>query len=103
MNFHSDRRCREENVQPYFIGLLGERYGWTPRAADFPVDLQRTYKWLPGVSVTALEILTGALWDRNPNVRSSVVVLQSIWCVTQMNKQTCSNKLVIIPHVSIEK
>lgn len=26
------------------------------------------YKWLPGMSITALEIMIGAYWDNNPHV-----------------------------------
>ena len=56
------RRCR-----PYFIGLLGERYGWVP---DEPAsDLVDREPWLaqyPGRSVTELEILHGVL--RNPEM-----------------------------------
>jgi len=52
-------RCR-----PYFIGLLGERYGWVPD--DIPDELIEQYPWLeqhPQRSVTELEILHGALND----------------------------------------
>src|ERR1051325_467410 len=54
------RRCR-----PYFIGLLGERYGWIPHR--LPAGLIEREAWLAehtGESVTALEILHGVL--RNP-------------------------------------
>lgn len=52
-------RCR-----PYFIGLLGERYGWIPE--DLPKDLLDQQPWLvehAGRSVTELEILHGVLND----------------------------------------
>src|ERR1019366_5119653 len=51
------KKCR-----PYFIGLLGERYGWVPNGID--PDLLETEKWLQaqdGRSVTELEILHGVL------------------------------------------
>jgi tetratricopeptide (TPR) repeat protein len=53
------RRCR-----PYFIGLLGERYGWIPDA--LPADLIEREDWLKEhlhgkTSVTELEILHGVL------------------------------------------
>ncbi len=54
---------------PYFIGLMGGRYGWVPNPEEFPEDVSQKFKWLPGMSVTALELFNGALWDRNPNVR----------------------------------
>jgi tetratricopeptide (TPR) repeat protein len=51
------QRCR-----PYFIGLLGERYGWVPEA--IPQELIEQEKWLAEHqehSVTELEILHGVL------------------------------------------
>jgi Domain of unknown function (DUF4062)/NACHT domain len=53
------QRCR-----PYFIGLLGERYGWIPE--QFPPTLLAQEPWLgkyAGRSVTELEILYGVLDD----------------------------------------
>jgi hypothetical protein len=53
------RTCR-----PYFIALLGERYGWVPDS--LPEDLTSLEPWLrerPGRSVTELEILHGVLND----------------------------------------
>ena len=52
---------------PYFIGLLGERYGWVPH--QIPEELCEREPWLlaqEGVSVTELEILHGVL--RNPKM-----------------------------------
>jgi tetratricopeptide (TPR) repeat protein len=53
------KRCR-----PYFIGLLGERYGWIPDA--IPADVIEREPWLKEhlhgkKSVTELEILHGVL------------------------------------------
>jgi hypothetical protein len=53
------RACR-----PFFIGLLGERYGWTPGDDAFTADLEEEQPWLKdlhGKSVTELEILHGVL------------------------------------------
>lgn len=58
------RACR-----PFFIGLLGERYGWTPGDDAFTPDLQEEQPWLVGLrgkSVTELEILHGVL--NNPDM-----------------------------------
>lgn len=55
-------RCR-----PYFIGLLGERYGWVPD--EIPAELTGQEPWLEehlSASVTELEILHGVL--RNPEM-----------------------------------
>ncbi|HSB12297.1 MAG TPA: tetratricopeptide repeat protein [Blastocatellia bacterium] len=52
-------RCR-----PYFIGLLGERYGWVPD--EIPHELIEQEPWLQEYlhrSVTELEILHGVLND----------------------------------------
>ena len=58
--------CLEEihRCRPYFIGLLGERYGWVPDA--IPQELIDREPWLvehPEHSVTELEILHGVLND----------------------------------------
>ncbi len=56
------KRCR-----PYFVGLLGERYGWIPDA--IPQDLIDRESWLKehlSHSVTELEILHGVL--NNPDM-----------------------------------
>jgi tetratricopeptide (TPR) repeat protein len=53
-----------QKCRPYFIGLLGERYGWVPDAID--TDLIESESWLrnqAGRSVTELEILHGVLND----------------------------------------
>ena len=54
------RRCRP--YRPYFIGLLGERYGWVPQ--DIPEGLIAQQPWLEQhrhCSVTELEIIHGVL------------------------------------------
>jgi hypothetical protein len=51
-----------ERSRPFFIGLLGERYGWVPQS--IPVDLVEQQPWLREHlehSVTELEILHGVL------------------------------------------
>ena len=55
------KRCH-----PYFVGILGERYGWVP--SEVPKDLIEAEPWLKehlqeGKSVTELEILHGVLND----------------------------------------
>ena len=56
------KRCR-----PYFIGLLGERYGWTPGIEAYSQALLDEEGWLQNEvakhSVTELEILHGVLRD----------------------------------------
>ena len=66
-----------ERCRPYFIGILGERYGWTPEEPHPEVDaLPKSSLWQriltksphrqpePGRSVTELEIARGVL--QNP-------------------------------------
>jgi len=56
------QRCR-----PYFIGLLGERYGWVPKAISTELMEQETWIEASGHrSVTELEILHGVL--NNPEM-----------------------------------
>ncbi len=53
-----------ERCRPYFIGVLGERYGWTPDVIS--PDLLEDEPWLGkrlAHSVTELEILHGVLND----------------------------------------
>ncbi|MEF9438413.1 MAG: NACHT domain-containing protein, partial [Candidatus Mariimomonas ferrooxydans] len=61
--------CLEEikRCHPYFIGILGERYGWVPD--EIPQELIEKEEWLKEHlkhSVTELEILHGVL--RNPDM-----------------------------------
>lgn len=53
-----------EHSRPYFVGLLGERYGWVPD--EIAADVRDRERWLgdvDGRSVTELEILHGVLND----------------------------------------
>lgn len=58
-----------ERCRPFFIGILGERYGWVPPKYEVPDE--RHYDWVrefePGHSITALEIYHGVL--RNPDMK----------------------------------
>lgn len=56
-----------DHCRPYFIGILGERYGWVDD--EIPQVVIDQYDWLKeyrGKSVTELEILHGVL--RNPEM-----------------------------------
>lgn len=58
--------CLDEirSCRPFFIGVLGERYGWVPGDDAFTADLREEQPWLRGASgksVTELEILHGVL------------------------------------------
>ena len=57
-----------DECRPFFVGILGERYGWVP--TRYPVDALKSYGWIQhfsGKSVTELEILHGVL--QNPQMR----------------------------------
>jgi hypothetical protein len=61
-------RCR-----PYFIGLLGHRYGWIPPVGAYPADLVEREPWLRehagGSSMTELEIRHGIFGDVRGDAR----------------------------------
>lgn len=51
-----------DECRPYFIGMLGERYGWVEETA--PEEIIRDHPWITdhkGKSITELEILHGVL------------------------------------------
>ena len=71
-------RCRpgqDEQERPYFIGLLGQRYGWVPGPGDksYSDELLLAMPWLKehmgGKSVTELEILHVVLRNEAMNGR----------------------------------
>jgi nephrocystin-3 len=59
-----------DRARPYFVGMLGERYGWIPPRDAYELTLLERQKWLEdhrgGCSVTELEILHGVL--NNPDM-----------------------------------
>jgi tetratricopeptide (TPR) repeat protein len=63
-----------DRARPYFIGMLGERYGWIPPPDGYAADLLERQPWLKkhqgGKSVTELEILHGVLNNRRMQGRA---------------------------------
>jgi hypothetical protein len=60
-----------DDCRPFFIGILGERYGWVPKS--FPHEALSKYGWiqdLTGKSITALEIIHGVLRDPEMQMQS---------------------------------
>lgn len=60
--------CMEEidNTRPFFIGLLGHRYGSTRKELSGDIEVSGKYEWLrkdleSGLSITEIEIQYGAL------------------------------------------
>lgn len=62
-----------ENSLPFFVGILGNRYGWVPDENGEPEQLEQIaqkYDWLNTYkrrSVTELEFLHGAILNQNPH------------------------------------
>ena len=56
-----------DRCKPYFVGMLGDRYGWVPPADQYSAEVIERQPWLKqhlgGASVTELEILHGVLND----------------------------------------
>lgn len=75
-------RCR-----PYFVGMLGERYGWIPPSDQYSPDLIECQPWLKdhlgGVSVTELEILHGVLNDPARAGRAFFYFRDPAWSASQ--------------------
>ena len=63
-----------DRSRPYFIGMLGERYGWIPPHEGYAPDLLERQPWLKkhqgGKSVTELEILHGVLKNKRMKTRA---------------------------------
>eukprot|EP01130_Rhizamoeba_saxonica_P006688 TRINITY_DN2669_c0_g1_i1.p1 TRINITY_DN2669_c0_g1~~TRINITY_DN2669_c0_g1_i1.p1 ORF type:complete len:2177 (+),score=451.33 TRINITY_DN2669_c0_g1_i1:90-6620(+) len=73
VNNQTLKLCLDEidNCRPFFIGILGDRYGWVPDNYNVPRD--EKYQWLDdiptGKSITEIEITHGVL--RAENLMSS--------------------------------
>ena len=60
-----------DEARPFFIGLLGQRYGWVPD--ELPDEAVQEHEWVAGErtkSITELEILHGVLRDEAMHDRS---------------------------------
>nr|XP_054753456.1 uncharacterized protein LOC129259180 [Lytechinus pictus] len=61
-------RCHEDTEgEPFFLNMLGERYGWVPTKDDVPEDIAKKYDWVGNSSITHMEILHGAYRFCNRN------------------------------------
>jgi len=76
-----------DNCRPYFIGMLGERYGWIPPEGKYPAVVLEQQTWLQqhvgGASVTELEILHGVLNDPQMAGRASFYFRDPAWSLAQ--------------------
>ena len=62
-----------EASRPFFIGIVGDRYGWIPEEKDYPADssLFQSFPWVKedikeGRSITEIEIQYGVLRNHLP-------------------------------------
>lgn len=62
-----------EASRPFFIGIIGDRYGWIPKEEDFPANssLFESFPWIRedirnGLSITEIEIQYGVLRNKLP-------------------------------------
>jgi tetratricopeptide (TPR) repeat protein len=72
-----------ERCRPFFLALLGDRYGWTPGADAYTEALLETQPWLrehlEGCSVTELEIIHGVINRPDMVGRAVFLVRSSDW------------------------
>ncbi|XP_069070749.1 telomerase protein component 1-like [Pleurodeles waltl] len=61
-------RCQQDTYgNPLMLVMVGSRVGWVPTAEDVSVEIMEQYQWVPGMSVTGMEIVHGAYRNCNPN------------------------------------
>ena len=76
-----------DRARPFFMGLLGERYGWVPSAEQFDLSLLIEQPWLDehrgGKSVTELEILHDVLNNPEMAGRAFFYFRDPVWSQKQ--------------------
>jgi nephrocystin-3 len=76
-----------DRARPFFMGLIGDRYGWVPAAEQFDQSLLIEQPWLDehrgGKSVTELEILHGVLNNPEMAGRAFFYFRDSAWSQKQ--------------------
>ena len=76
-----------DRARPFFMGLLGERYGWVPAVGQFDRSLLIEQPWLEEhageKSVTELEILHGVLNNPQMAGRAFFYFRDPAWSATQ--------------------
>lgn len=76
-----------DRSRPYFMGFLGERYGWVPEAGQYDRSLLLEQPWLEehrgGKSVTELEILHGVLDNPEMEKRAFFYFRDPAWSEAQ--------------------
>ncbi len=77
-----------DRSRPYFIGLIGQRYGWVPES--LPDDLTAQLPWLRDLadtSVTEIEILHGVLNDPTAIDSAYFYLRDPAWMATASAEQ----------------
>ena len=77
-----------DRSRPYFIGLLGQRYGWVPE--ELPEGITEQLPWLAGLagtSVTEMEILHGVLNDPSAAEHSFFYTRDPAWVDTRPERE----------------
>ncbi|KAK5582092.1 hypothetical protein RB653_003675 [Dictyostelium firmibasis] len=83
--------CLEEvdRCRPFFISLLGQRYGWVPKKEQIPQDSK--YDWIRELptqrSITELEVLYAAFQGKKKPTTNSLVYLRDPSFSEQVPKQ----------------
>ncbi|CAH1246870.1 TEP1 [Branchiostoma lanceolatum] len=62
-----DRCLKETDGQPFFLAMLGERYGWIPSLQDVSSEIRERFSWVDHLSITHMEIVRGAVRFNNSN------------------------------------
>ena len=86
-----------DRSRPYFIGLLGQRYGWVPE--ELPEGITEQLPWLAslaGTSVTEMEILHGVLNDPSAAEHSFFYMRDPAWVDTR----SADERLILGEHES---
>jgi hypothetical protein len=101
------RTCLDEikRSRPFFIGLIGDRYGWIPPRTEMEAALESVDFSLDDMdkSVTALEIEYGVLRSEEPPIclfyfreRPDYVALPEALCSIYQDRAESSNKLELL-------
>jgi|GEM_PF-2361765 len=82
-----------DRSRPFFMGFLGERYGWVPEAGQYDRSLLLEQPWLEehrgGKSVTELEILHGVLDNPAMEKRAFFYFRDPAWSEAQGGAYLC--------------
>ncbi len=85
-----------ENCRPFFLGIMGERYGWIPDKK--PTKVENTFP--QKVSITAMEIYHGVLNDNND---TKVTALDKLVSRFSKSANSKSNALFFFRDPEFEK